>query len=217
MKPLIFDGNHADRVTMLWDMQRAGIRLFIHKASEGDYMTDDAYRPRIERAKATGMLTGAYHFGTNDPVKDQVDLFISIVHPGEVLWLDFERYEARPEKQMNSQQAEEFVHMVLDRTGVQIGLYCGEFILEEEAMGHISPSSILRRCPMWISRYADAPPKCIKGGDIVAHQFTGDGVGPLPHRIPGCDNDADLSRWIGNPDDIPRFVAKHSLPGVGNG
>lgn len=138
---------------------------------------------------------------------DQADYYLSQLSPGQLMVLDFERY---PRSQMTLRQAEDFIYRVLAMTGNLPVLYYGELVRELEEGGRIATDSILRQCPAWMSRYSERQPVPIKGQDLVMWQYTGDGVGPLPHRVEGCRNEADLSVWVGNPADMKQFVLKHS-------
>lgn len=210
MKPLIFDGYQGDDVRSFWDMKRAGIELCILKVSQ-NLRLDSKFIDYARRAAETGMQVGGYHFGGNGDGADQADLYMSRLKPGQLMCLDFERY---PKSQMTVTQAEEFVLRCKAKTGNIPVLYYGELLIELEAKRKISQHSILRSCPAWISRYGPKQPVAIGGHDLVMWQYTGDGVGPEPHSVAGVNNSADLSVWVGNPADIPRFVAKHSYQEV---
>ncbi|MBI1332713.1 MAG: hypothetical protein GC165_07515 [Armatimonadetes bacterium] len=217
MKPLIFDGYRGDHVRSFWDMKRAGIQLAIFKASQGLGYIDRLFAPiqgmdaYPDRAASTGMRVGGYHFGGAGSGVIQAKNYLALLKPGWLMVLDIERY---PKSQMTVAQAEDFVRTVLAQTGRTPVLYYGEWLLEMEDKCLIGPSSPLRKCPAWVSRYGDQEPRVIRGHDLNMWQYTGDGEGLEPHRISGCDNDADLSVWVGDPADIPLFVDKHSFPGV---
>lgn len=205
-KPICFDGYHGDNITSLHDMQAAGIKLIIMKASQG-FSDDSAFRSILDRAKSINMLVGGYHFGINADGSTQADHFMSLLQPGELMVLDFEPF---PKSQMTVAQAEAFVIRVMEKTGVLPLLY-GSLAVELHDNGKIAHNSILLKCPFWIPRYGNNAPVTIPGTNMVMWQFTGDGIGPEPHTIAGCSNNADLSVWSGNPDDLPAFVAKHSF------
>ena len=213
MKPLIFDGYRGDDISSFHEMKAAGIVLGIFKSSQGS-RKDPRFAEYISRARSVGMLVGAYHFGSEGDGREQAEHYLSLLTPETMMVLDFERY---PSSQMTLAQAEEFVLECRRVTGNIPVLYYGELLRELESLGRVSQHSILRDCPAWISRYSAQRPVAIRGMDLVMWQYTGDGVGPRPHRIAGCNNDADLSVWVGSPADIPRFVAKHSFMGCDRG
>ncbi len=206
-QPLIFDGYHGDSISSFHDMKNAGIVLTIFKACQGT-SDDSAYEGFVDRALSIDLLVGAYHFATKGNGKSQAQHFLKKLRPGMLMALDFEETGGT---HMSVAEAENFVQEIVDQTGHLPALYYGHLLLEIEKEGGVGADSILRQCPAWISRYGNTQPKPIANQDMVMWQYTGDGVGPKPHRIAGCDNDADLSVWIGNPDDIPAFVAKHSF------
>ena len=47
--------------------QRAGLRWWYVKATEGDSVKDATYRKRVKQARAAGIPVGAYHFARPDP------------------------------------------------------------------------------------------------------------------------------------------------------
>ena len=221
MTPTIFDGYHGDNISSFWAMKGADIQLCIFKASQGLNFVDtaiqwikDKFGKSVQsyaaRAASTGMLVGAYHFGGNADGVAQAKKFLSLCQPGWLMVLDFERYQA---SQMTVRQAEDFCSYVLGQQGCLPILYYGELLLQLESQGAIGPKSILRACPGWGSRYGNNRPETIKGQQLAIWQYTGDGQGPLPHRVAGCDNDADLSVYLfGTP--IADFVKAHSMKGV---
>ncbi len=218
MTPTIFDGYHGDNISSFWQMKSAGIQLCIFKSSQGLNFVDtavqwikDKFGKSVQsyaaRAASTGLLVGAYHFGGNADGVSQAKKFLSLIQPGWLMVLDFERYTA---SQMTVRQAEDFVSYILGQTGCLPVLYYGELLLELESKGQIAANSILRKCPGWGSRYGPNKPETIKGQSLAIWQYTGDGQGPTPHRVAGCDNDADLSVYMfGTP--LDSFVRDHSM------
>ena len=112
-KPRIVDISHHNTVRDFSEVAAAGIWGVIHKATQGSTYVDPEYRERRQLAGAQGLLWGAYHFNTGDPVKEQVDFFLDTAEPDEktLLVLDFEDYRL---SNMSVQQAVEFVVGFLD-------------------------------------------------------------------------------------------------------
>ena len=48
----------------------------IHKCTQGTGYVDSMYSIRVKEAKETGLLFGAYHFGTGDSGVDQAKWFL---------------------------------------------------------------------------------------------------------------------------------------------
>lgn len=205
--PRIFDYFHGDSVTSFHDMKDAGILIAIGKVSQG-MTADPAFRAMSERAESVGMFTGGYHFGINADGATQADFFMARLVEGDLMVLDFEPF---PKSQMTVKQAEDFVARVLEKTGNYPCLYYNSSDFQDLCQtGRISTTSILRQCPLWGSRYSNVLPWYPPNANLVMWQFTGDGVGPTPHKIAGCSNNADLSYWMGGDEsNIPIFVSKH--------
>ena len=210
--PICFDGSgNGDNIESFHAMADAGIKLVFLKASQGASFKDFQYRSRADRAASVpGLFVGGYHFLNYEDPELQLANFLSCIKAGEIMALDCEKYDAHPDQTVTVEIAEAVVSGLLAASGRLPVLYCGSWLFEQESRGKINPVSILRKCPGWGYRYSDQLPQMIHGMDLVLHQFTGDGVGPLPHTISGCSNNADLSRWIGNVADIPAWAAKHS-------
>ena len=209
MNPQILDAYHGDRITSFHDVASAGIQLTIFKCSQGLSTTDDACDGWTTRARSCGLLTGAYHFLEDSDGMRQADWFLHCCPPGSLMVLDFERYSP---SQASIDQAEHFVYRIHESEGVLPVLYYGDLLLEADAANQIARNSILRGCPGWGSRY-DAQQVLVPSlMDLVMWQYTSDGVGPMPHTLPGVRGNCDLSVWVGDPSDIPAFVAKHGRP-----
>lgn len=181
---------HAPEGVESWaKVKAAGIEAVIHKATEGKDFTDAKFASRRVSAQQAGLLWGSYHFGTaSDPVA-QARHFLSVVNPGprDVIVLDFEENELKPQNSMSIRQAETFVTFVHEQTGRFPGLYAGADL---RAMLNGQPNPILAKCWLWLAHWHDEP-KLIPGwNELTIWQYT-DGIkGPGPHTIPGigvCD------------------------------
>src|SRR5262245_36724647 len=108
IKRMVLDWSHHNIVNDFQAVVDAGIHGIIHKASEGDYMTDDKYDGRRKGCKEYGLEWGAYHFATSDPVDAQVDLFLNAAKPDKdtLLCLDWEPYG---NKTMSKAQARDWI------------------------------------------------------------------------------------------------------------
>lgn len=203
-KPVIFDGYNGDRIRSFTAMRKAGIQLCILKATQGVTYRDPSYDMFCDRAVEAGMLIGAYHFGVDADGVKQADAFLKRCRVGQLMVLDFERYK----DPMTVSQAEAFLARVQQVTGKLPVIYYGEYLKSSVQAGLVGKKSLIWQCRGWVSQYG---PKLvpIAGIDTVMWQYTGDGEGPMPHRVDGCDNDADLSVWVGNLADLPRFVSKY--------
>jgi lysozyme len=204
---VIVDLSHHNTITSFEDARAAGVQAVIHKATEGVTFVDAMHDDRKARAKAAGLLWGAYHFGTGGDVIGQVAHFLSIANPapGDLLVLDFEPNPT--EQTMTLADAEEFVTRVKAATGRVPVLYSGRsFLMSQLGVNTTTP---LAECPLWIARYAP------EVGELPAAfsrfaiwQYTDGSAGLQPHQVDGlgrCDRnkfngeDADALRtfWAG--------------------
>ena len=187
----IVDLSHHNSVESFEEARAEGIIAVVHKATEGSTFVDAKYTERRARAKAAGLLWGAYHFGVRGAVEDQVSHFLSIADPadGDLLVLDFEPNPR--EGTMTLGEAEEFVQALREETDRQPGLYSGQAFLRERLGSNLE--SPLSDCFLWIARYSaqpPAPPKAFKRFDIW--QYTDGSAGLQPHQVTGigrCDRD----------------------------
>lgn len=174
----------------------AGIWACIHKATEGNGYKDKTYPVRRKMATDAGLLWGAYHFNLGNDWMTQVNNFLSQAEPDEntLLCLDFEDYV---KGNMSIQSALAFMKEVEQRTGKLCAIYSGNRL--KETIGSISKEEVayLNDRKIWICQYG---PKLILPKGITnwfLWQYTGDGVGPQPHQVPGFYPGEDLNVYNG--------------------
>lgn len=208
--PVAVDISHYDQVESFHDVKESGIQICVAKCTQGDFSIDPTYKENTRRAKMVNLLAGSYHFGTNSNGITQAQYFLKNCVGKTIMVLDYERY---PKSQMPISECESFIKYISKTTGKYPVLYYGELLIEQERKGLIAPDSVIRKCSGWVANYTLSPiENKIKNMDLVLQQYTGDGVGNLPHSIKGIvGNAVDLSVWIGNQEDIPYWSGKHSL------
>ena len=197
-KPMVVDIYHADQVYDLKATAAAGIRAVIHKSSQGVNVQDSSYDERRKLVRSLGLLWGAYHFATDEDVGAQVENFLTTSQPDDntLLVLDF---EPNRNNTMALDQARAFMQLILDKTGRRPAIYSGNLIKEELGKA-IDPFFAQHR--LWISQYgptAKLPPTWKK---YWLWQYTGDGIGPLPHTVPGIRGKLDLNIYDGTPEQL---------------
>lgn len=166
-----------------------GIVGIIHKATQGLTYTDPTYADRKKQAIETGLMWGAYHFGTGGDAITQANHFLDVVQPGpnDLLVLDFE--ENRQGSTMTLKEAEDFVSYIHEKTGHWPGFYSGKDI--KEALGNRT-DTLLTNCWFWLAQYgprAKVPPAW---ETWTMWQYTDGNFGPEPHEVNGigkCDRD----------------------------
>ena len=110
--------------------KRDGIVAVIHKATEGATVQDAEYPRRRDKAKALGLLWGAYHYSSGVSVTDQVANFITQAQPEDedVIALDWESSTSGSD--MTLDQACRFVEMIKSELGRWPLVYGGRLLRE---------------------------------------------------------------------------------------
>jgi lysozyme len=198
--PVIVDISHFDDVQD-WDkVKQFGILGVINKATEGPGMVDTTFAIRRGPAADHGLHYGAYHFiRPADPVA-QADHFLDVVNsvenPDELLLaLDHE------DRDVPLKDAKKFLQRILDKAGRRAVLYSG-FLIKEQLGDR--RDSFLAGHRLWLSHFSSRPKCPANWGSPWIIQFTGDGVGPDPHKVPGIkiDGGIDLNHFGGTPDEL---------------
>ncbi len=184
MTPRVVDISHHNVVKDLKATAAAGVWGVIHKASQGRAYRDPDYAARRKAAAAAGMLWGAYHFNTGDDVAAQVDNFLKAAQPDAQTLMVLD-YEDNRTSQMNIRQAAAFLHLIEQKLGRKAAIYSGNRL--KETIGGLSPMErdYVLQHRLWLCQYG---PRAVLPTGFKAKwlwQYTGDGVGSLPHNVPG--------------------------------
>jgi lysozyme len=179
------DTRHPDFVAI----RNSGVTAFIYKATDPLYTFNSAlYMQRRRDAKAAGLLWGSYHFGRAGDGAAQAATYLDAIQPtdDEIVCLDFEKSESRPDTVMALNQAVRFVQTVQTRLGNAPFLYGGNY-LREQLQG--ATSSPLTACPLWFADYRDNPqpqiPTVFRRWTIW--QWAGDVLTGQPFSVPTID------------------------------
>ena len=204
--PVVVDLYHSNSVNFS-KLKAAGIWGIIHKARQGIGFGDPAYANRRVMAEQLGFLWGAYDFATGDDVQANVNDFLKTANPGPTtsMWLDF---EDNSQSEMSAEQAYQFLDEVSQRLGRACGIYGGNRIREKIPADDPRWIDMAKRTPLWQARYLNVQPTDTASlfKDIppippwtanMLIQFTGDGVGPVPHTVDGLEDGADLDAFDG--------------------
>lgn len=204
MHPVVVDIYHSSPVKSFSAAKEFGILGVIHKASQN--VPDNLYPIRRKQAASAGLLWGAYHFNTSEPVQIQVDRFFSAAQPDEHtrMCLDFERGD------MSLHNAVEFLILADEKLGRRITLYSGNVIKEKIVAEHADQDTrdFLALHPFWLCEYG---PKA-KLIDTKGHplpwskydlwQYAADGI-PETNHIPGLpDPKIDVNHYDGTVDEL---------------
>jgi lysozyme len=161
----------------------AGVWGIIHKASQGLTYQDTAYNRRREAAQKVGLLWGAYHFNSGDDISGQVKNFISAAQPDSntLMVLDFEGTKSN----MSVHEAVSFMKLVEDKIGRTCAIYSGNRL--KETINDLSSDEFayMTSRRLWLCQYGSKAVLPTGFQKYWLWQYTGDGIGQLPHYVPG--------------------------------
>jgi lysozyme len=194
----IIDTYHGNSINMQ-AVKDGGIIAIIHKATQGQHFRDKTYHNRRQQAKDLGLLWGAYHFSTGEPVDEQVENFLSYAKPedDELISLDWEPSDG---PDMSLDGARKFVQMIKNETGRWPLIYGGH-LLRESLLHKTDP--VLANCPLWYARYSTFPigiPTQV-WPTYTLWQYTDGNNGPEPHHTPGVGG-ADRNIFNGTEEQL---------------
>ncbi len=209
--PRVIDLSHWDDVEDGFaGAVRAGIWGVINKASEGYGSRDMSFEWRREPAKVAGLLYGAYHFIRPGNVQRQVEFFFGCIGDTADLRLALDYEDARvPES-----NARQFCSLVFNKTGRYPTLYGGAVIKANEA-DFTSHAYFWKQIPLWLSHYSAHPSWPTNIWDVPwLWQYTGDGLGPTPHGVPGIipTTKLDMDSYTGTRDQLVREWVSSASP-----
>ena len=200
MTPVVVDIYHGDTVSSLRIAQTAGLLGIIHKASQGVSVTDPLYAQRRLAARDAGLLWGAYHFATNEDPAAQVKHFLACADPdaNTLVALD---YEPNGNHTMKLWQARSFLTALEAALGRKAVLYSGNLI-KETLNG---PDAFFGAHRLWLAEYGPTPRLPAAWSKYWLWQYSGDGIGPGPHNvpgIPGAGGALDVNTYAGDPSQL---------------
>jgi GH25 family lysozyme M1 (1,4-beta-N-acetylmuramidase) len=194
---MVVDIYHGDEVISFKPAKDKGIHGIIHKASEGATIRDHSYDARRQMAKDAGMLWGAYHFLRPGDMQAQVSHFIASAHPdgSTLLALDHE------DPKVSLIAAIRFLELIEKQMGRKAVLYSG-FLIKDQLGSRYDP--YLAKHRLWLSHY-NTHPSWPSTWDVPwLWQYTGDGVGPNPHNVPGIKGGKgiDMNSYAGTAEQL---------------
>jgi GH25 family lysozyme M1 (1,4-beta-N-acetylmuramidase) len=212
LTPVVADMNHNNPISWSDLTTRSGLWGLIHKATEGPHYHDSKYAARRRLAEASGLLWGAYDFASGDPPEQNANDFLAyagITDRSVAPCLDYE--QSFIHSNMTALQARIFLDTVDQKTGRACWIYGGNWVFERISTLHMSQADVdwWRMHPLWLCQYKigiqpDTYQQLLRHlriprpwGAPSLIQYTGDGVGPLPHSVPGLERGADLNVFGG--------------------
>jgi len=199
INPRVVDISHHNVVTSFDDVRAAGILGVIHKSSQGAAMVDGQYAARRQAALDAGLMWGAYHFADGSDPVEQVRHFIEAAQPdaNTLMCLD---WEPNGNSTMGLDDARAFLTEFQQRMGRKAVLYSGN--LAKEQLGD-EADDFFGSHRLWLTQYGPVPRVQASWQSFWLWQFTGDGIGPTPHGIPGIEtNGLDINSYDGSDDQL---------------
>jgi lysozyme len=193
---VVFDLSHNNKEVDLIKAKNSGMSAVFHKATQSlgvSLFHDPMYHIRQSDALKSGLLWGAYHFGSGGSGKDQAKAFLDYTKPenNTLLVLDFEPNTTKGESTMGVDEAADFVNEIFNQTGKYPGLYSGP-LLHQHAVNSTPSYTILTNCWLWIAEYSPSVNLPPQWKDFVFWQYTDGTAGPSALPVEGvgqCDRD----------------------------
>lgn len=200
--PRVADISHHNMVGDLANTAQAGVWGIIHKATQGAAYADPLYAARRKLALAAGMLWGAYHFNTGDDVRSQVWFFLAHAQPDDKTLMVLD-YEDNRLSQMSIFQLVDFCHQIESVLGRKCAIYSGNRLKETIGLLNAGDAAYVTSHRLWLCQYGPKPVLPKGFANWWLWQFTGDGVGPLPHSVSGIvGNGIDLNTFVGSREEL---------------
>lgn len=179
--------------------KEAGLWGMITKSTEGTTYRDKTFPDYIKQSRDAGLLVGAYHFAEGHNPIEEANFFLEAVNPPKdmLMALDYENYKS----QMTPEGMFKFLKRIEEKLGRKAVIYSGNLL--KETITDLSAEQQAYVCAhkLWLAHYSSTPtvPKGFKSAWL--HQYSGDGVGPEPHWIPGIkapgNKGLDLNAYAG--------------------
>jgi lysozyme len=207
------DLSHHNPSVDLATARRAGLVGLLHKATQGLTFVDPTWADRACQARKLGLLLGAYHFCTNEPVAAQLDHFLDTLartgQTGVLPCLDWEPNPSAEQGTMTLPALVAFVDLFHARTGVYPVLYGGYWMLSALSGGQ--PLGNIGRCPLWQGFYSSAFGWLTDVWDRWTFlQYTDGTLGPAPREFIGLGA-VDRDTFNGSLSDAQAFWRANAL------
>jgi GH25 family lysozyme M1 (1,4-beta-N-acetylmuramidase) len=203
--PLVIDIYRGDKVVSFADAYAAGYRAVIHKATQGTTIIDKTYASRWVMAAKAGMLWGAYHFLSHaDPAK-QAARFLDVAQPDAQTLMAVDHEEQSDGSAVPLASMIAFVEAVEVAIGRRVVIYSGSVIKAQVRKASAAQKQFLAARRLWLSHYSAKPKWPPLWSEPWLIQFTGDGTGPEPHRVPGVPGSkgfCDISSFDGTGEEL---------------
>jgi GH25 family lysozyme M1 (1,4-beta-N-acetylmuramidase) len=203
--PVVHDLAHFNSCNFSQFKAGGGLGI-IHKASQSHI--DDRVVRRLPLIKSVGLLAGCYHFNQiGAKVTDQIALFLRSIKAAGFDKNDLAALDWEPPA-ISHTDALDIMDGVEQSIGRYSVLYGGSVIKEQMPHASSNQRDAFAKRRLWLSEYGPVA----KMTDVNGHplpwskywlwQYTGDGIGPEPHSMPGTAHGADLNTFAGSADEL---------------
>ncbi len=191
------DVSHYDETIDFSKVKAAGFEACYAKCTEGTAVIDARYSSNKQKAKAAGMLFGAYHFfRPGSDAKTQAEHFLmhADLKPGELIpSLDWEVSQGRSDVP----KAQLWLNIVEQACGQKPVIYGPPYMLNDFNL----PASF-RDYTLWVAHYGVTAPLLPAPWKYWSFwQYSEKGSVP---GIPAADEDMDM--WNGSLDQLKKMV-----------
>ena len=197
--PRVLDLSHYDDVKDAFaGAKKMGIWGVVNKITEGFGGFDKSYGWREKPLQDAGMLVGTYHFIRPGRILDQARFYLAHTHvTNTLLALDYE------DAQVPLEDARSWLEYVHAQTGRWPKLYLGGAVRDQLKPSNKDP--FWPNLDLWHPQYNATPSKVpVQWKAPWLWQYTGDGLGPNPHTVPGIKpvGKLDINHFSGSLDEL---------------
>jgi len=205
--PRIADISHHTDVHDFHATANAGVWGIICKCTQGTSYIDKKYPLFRKQVLDAGMLWGAYHFNSGSNPETQVDFFIKHAQPDAttLMALDFEHNDASSSaSNMTPDQMVRFLHYAENKLGRKLIIYSGNYLKEGIKRLNATDRTYVCQHKLWLAQYGSHANPPIGFMKYFMWQYTGDGLGPHPHFVPGIHEGSglDLNVYDGTREEL---------------
>jgi lysozyme len=200
LNPVVVDLSHYNVIERdLEDARAFGILGVIHKATEGVVYADPKYKARRFLAGQSGMHWGAYHFLRPGDIAGQVAHFVRRAEPDKNTLMALDHEDGR----CTVNDARTFLELLGEKLGRKGVIYSGHLLKEQLGL---RVDAFFGSHRLWLAQYGSRATPQATWARPWLWQFTGDGLGPQPHNVPGITipgNDGiDINHFNGTADEL---------------
>lgn len=217
-KPAVLDMSYAQPDPIDFHALYAdGVRMIIHKSSQGTGEVDNLYAKRRPLAIAAGLKWEAYHFCNSSSVAQQLAHFLAAAELDSSMRgaLDV---ETNKQSTISPENADAFAANLDQRLGAQALRYTGAGYFGSGTAAFlkhaIAVTPRFRDGPIWWAKYGPAP---------TAEQLAGFGIDPTKLVLwqesesdvrPGIKGNVDASYWLGSLETLAAYPVMPAFPRV---